>query len=52
MAFAALIRHDCGEATLALSGLLAALAATSTDPDVARYRRSIGRYAQSLGSDR
>ena len=52
LAFAALIRHDCGEATLALSGLLAALAATSTDPDVARYRRSIGRYAESLGSDR
>ncbi|HYN67199.1 MAG TPA: tetratricopeptide repeat protein [Ornithinibacter sp.] len=47
-AFRALAHHDAVGATRALSELLAAVAATSTDPDVVRYRRAITAYAADL----
>ena len=47
-AFRALVRHDAGDPTGALADLLATIAATSADPDVERYRRSLGRYAEAL----
>jgi len=39
-AFRALVHHDAGAPTRALAELLAAIATTSTDPDVVRYRRA------------
>ena len=51
-AFRALILHDAGEPTAALRGLLQAIAGTSTDTDVARYRRALTAYAESLGDPR
>ncbi|KRE62767.1 tetratricopeptide repeat protein [Nostocoides sp. Soil756] len=48
-AFRALVAHDAGDPTGALRGLLAVVAATSTDPDVERYRRALTAYAQQLG---
>ena len=47
--FRALVRHDAGLPTRALADLLGAVATTSTDPDVARYRRAITAYAAELG---
>ncbi len=47
-AFRALVRHDAGDPTRALRELLATLAATSTDPDVERYRRALTAYAADL----
>ena len=38
-----------GGSTQALSELLTAVAATSTDPDVVRYRRALTAYAADLG---
>ena len=47
-AFRALVRHDAGDPTQALAGLLATVAATSADADVERYRRAIAGYAAAL----
>jgi len=47
-AFRALVRHDAGGATEALSELLVSVAATSGDPDVVRYRRALAAYAAQL----
>ena len=47
-AFRALVHHDAGGSTRALSELLAAVASTSTDPDVVRYRRALTAYAAQL----
>ena len=47
-AFRALVHHDAGGSTRALSELLAAVATTSTDPDVVRYRRALTAYAAQL----
>ncbi|MFL6150794.1 MAG: tetratricopeptide repeat protein [Ornithinibacter sp.] len=47
-AFRALVRHDAGAPTRALAELLAAIATTSTDPDVVRYRRALTDYAAEL----
>ena len=47
-AFRALIVHDAGEPTDALSHLLGVIAATSADPDVERYRRALAGYAGRL----
>jgi cyanophycin synthetase len=47
-AFRALVHHDAGGSTRALSELLAAVASTSTDPDVVRYRRALTAYAARL----
>jgi cyanophycin synthetase len=47
-AFRALVRHDTGGSTVALSELLASVAATSGDPDVVRYRRALTAYAAEL----
>jgi len=47
-AFRALVHHDAGNATQALSALLTAVASTSSDPDVARYRRALTAYAAGL----
>jgi cyanophycin synthetase len=47
-AFRALVRHDTGERTEALAGLLTTVAATSADADVERYRRAILGYAAAL----
>ena len=47
-AFHALVRHDTGDPSGALAGLVATLAATSADPDVERYRRSLAAYARTL----
>ena len=49
-AFRALVHHDAGDPTGALRGLLGVITATSTDPDVARYRRSLTAYGEQLGS--
>ncbi len=49
-AFSALVHHDAGDPTGALRGLLGVVAATSSDPDVARYRRSLTAYGEQLGS--
>lgn len=48
-AFRALVRHDAGHPTEALRDLLGAVVATSTDPDVERYRRALTAYAADLG---
>ena len=48
-AFRALVHHDAGGPTRALAELLTAVAATSTDPDVVRYRRALTAYAADLG---
>lgn len=48
-AFSALVHHDAGDPTGALRVLLGAVAATSTDPDVARYRRSLTASGEQLG---
>jgi cyanophycin synthetase len=48
-AFRALVHHDAGGPGRALGDLLAAVAATSTDPDVVRYRRALTAYAAELG---
>jgi cyanophycin synthetase len=45
----ALVRHDAVNPTAALADLLGAVAATSADPDVARYRAAITAYAEELG---
>ena len=50
-AFRALVHHDAGGSTRALSELLAAVASTSTDPDVVRYRRALTAYAASFGTE-
>lgn len=47
-AFRALVHHDAGHPTEALSALLAAVATTSTDPDIVRYRRALSTYAADL----
>ena len=47
-AFRALVHHDAGGSTRALSELLTAVASTSTDPDVVRYRRALTAYAAAL----
>ncbi|MGL4176870.1 MAG: tetratricopeptide repeat protein [Dermatophilaceae bacterium] len=47
-AFRALVEHSAGDPAGALRGLLATLAAASTDADVARYRRAIAAYADEL----
>ena len=47
-AFRALAQHDAGRPTGALAALLAAVATTSTDPDVVRYRRALTAYATAL----
>ncbi len=47
-AFRALVHHDAGAPTRALAELLAAIATTSTDPDVVRYRRALTAYAAEL----
>ena len=47
-AFRALVHHDATGPTPALAALLATLAATSTDPDVVRYRRALAAYAAEL----
>jgi len=46
--FRALVLHDAGRGLEALRDLMSLLATTSTDEDVARYRRSLARYARSL----
>ena len=51
-AIRALVHHDAGDPTGALAGLLGAVAATSADPDVARYRAAIAGYAAELVEDR
>ncbi len=48
-AFGALVHHDAGDPTGALRLLLRAVAATSSDADVARYRRSLTAYGEQLG---
>ncbi len=48
-AFSALVHHDAGDPSGALRGLLAVVAATSNDADVARYRRSLTAYGDQLG---
>jgi cyanophycin synthetase len=48
-AFRALVHHDAGGPTRALAELLTAVAVTSTDPDVVRYRRALAAYAAELG---
>ena len=48
----ALVHHDAGDPTGALAGLLTAVAATSADPDVARYRAAIAAYAAELADAR
>ncbi|MFQ6172498.1 tetratricopeptide repeat protein [Oryzobacter sp. R7] len=48
-AFRALVRHDAGHPSEALRDLLSAVVATSTDPDVERYRRALTAYAADLG---
>ena len=47
-AFRALVHHDAGGGGRALGDLLTAVAATSTDPDVVRYRRALTAYATEL----
>ena len=47
-AFLALARHDAGRSTAALQGLLSAIAATSADPDVERYRPTLRAAAEHL----
>ena len=47
-AFRALVRSDAGRPTTALGELLTAIASTSTDPDVVRYRRALTAYAADL----
>ncbi|GAA4402650.1 hypothetical protein GCM10023168_13410 [Fodinibacter luteus] len=47
-AFRALVRHDADTPTHALADLLAAVVASSTDPDVVRYRRALTAYAAEL----
>ncbi len=47
-AFRALVHHDAGGGGRALGDLLTAVAATSTDPDVVRYRRALTAYAAEL----
>ncbi|MGL5912197.1 MAG: tetratricopeptide repeat protein, partial [Phycicoccus sp.] len=47
-AFRALVEHSAGDPAGALHGLLSTLAATSTDADVALYRRAIAAYADEL----
>ncbi|CCH79658.1 Cyanophycin synthetase (fragment) [Nostocoides japonicum T1-X7] len=49
-AFRALALHDAGRSDEALSVLIGTVAATSTDPDVARYRRSLTAYGKDLTS--
>ncbi len=46
--FRALALHSAGRADEALRVLLGAVAATSTDEDVLRYRRSLTAYAEEL----
>jgi cyanophycin synthetase len=48
-AFRALVEHDAGHPTAALRELLCTVVATSTDPDVERYRRALTAYAEELG---
>ncbi|KAB7744873.1 tetratricopeptide repeat protein [Nostocoides sp. F2B08] len=48
----ALVHHDAGDPTGALAGLLGTVAATSADPDVARYRTAIAGYAAALAGTR
>jgi cyanophycin synthetase len=48
-AFAALALRDAGDPDEALRTILRAVAATSADEDVTRYRRSLTAYAESLG---
>ncbi|HSO65429.1 MAG TPA: tetratricopeptide repeat protein, partial [Ornithinibacter sp.] len=48
-AFRALVEHDAGRPSQALRALLATVVATSTDPDVERYRRALTAYAEQLG---
>ena len=47
-AFRALVHADAGRPTVALGELLAAIASTSTDADVVRYRRALTAYAADL----
>lgn len=47
--FRALVRHDAGDPSRALRELLATVVATSTDPDVERYRRALTTYTAGLG---
>ena len=47
--FRSLVLHDAGRDGEALRDLLTLLATTSTDEDVARYRRSLTAYATGLG---
>jgi cyanophycin synthetase len=47
-AFRALVHHDAGQSTGALAELITTVVATSTDPDVVRYRRALAAYAAAL----
>ena len=47
-AFRALALHSAGRSDEALGSLLAAVAHSSTDEDVTRYRRSLTAYADEL----
>jgi cyanophycin synthetase len=47
-AFRALVHHDAGHPTQALSQLLTAVVAASTDPDIVRYRRALTASAEAL----
>jgi cyanophycin synthetase len=47
--FRALVLYDSGRSGEALRDLLTSLATSSTDDDVARYRRALTAYARSLG---
>jgi cyanophycin synthetase len=46
--FRALVLHDAGRGDEALRDLMTLLATTSTDEDVAQYRRSLTAYARAL----
>ncbi len=46
--FRALVLHDAGRGAEALRDLMTLLATTSTDEDVARYRRALTAYAEAL----
>ena len=49
-AFRALALHSAGRPDEALGSMLQAVAATSTDEDVTRYRRSLAAYGRDLSS--
>jgi cyanophycin synthetase len=48
--FRVLVLHDAGRGPEALRDLMTLLATTSTDDDVARYRRALTAYASELGA--